>query len=65
MDIKEVIYAKAAMEREILYFIQEKIAEFQGKTGVKIDDLKLVMAPVEGDDEKRKAAFRVNAIIIL
>ena len=52
------------MEREILYFIQDKIRDFKEKTGIVIEDLKLEMSPVDEEGSKpRKELTGFRAII--
>ncbi len=66
MEFNEVVAEKANMERTILYFIQDQIMDFQKKTGVSIEDLKLEMSTVEEEGSKpRKELTGFRAIITL
>jgi len=66
MEFNDVVAEKASLERDILYFIRDKIRDFKEKTGIAIEDLKLEMSPVDEEGSKhRKELTGFRAIITL
>ncbi len=43
MDIKDMRTEKEHLERELLYFIQDNVGEFEEKIGVYINDMRFEM----------------------
>lgn len=65
MDTKDVRAEKENLEREVLYFIQDKVRVFEEKTGVYINDMRFEMTTKDYPGGKVRELTTVRAVIIL